>query len=117
ALREFLVFLLTEAGCYLTSAELFEVMRHRFNLVELLPAELDDAVPDPREDVQSVVEDRIVAHSIVAQLGTDHVRLIRAAVDADDDAEQAAQRSGMTVGEVLEALDALHALIAEQAES
>jgi hypothetical protein len=117
ALRDFLLFLLTEAGSYLTNADLFQVMRHRFNLVDLPPAELEDSVPDRRADVSSTVEDRIAARAVVAQLGSDRARLIRAVAEADDDGEQAAQRSGVTVGEVVEALDTLHGLIAEYAES
>jgi hypothetical protein len=116
-LRGFLVFLLAEADGALTTAEIFQVMRHRFNLVTLPMAELDDNLPDGQSPVATTVENRLIARSVLARLGYDASHMIRALVDADSDPEGAAQLSGMSIAAMTEAVDRLHALIAEYAQT
>ena len=116
-LREFVLFLLEHADGYVTVTQMFHVMRHRFNLIEPVPIELDEATTLEPEDVAGIVEARVLAHSVVARLSADHTRLLRALADADGDAKVAAARAGATVAQFTEALDATYALIAEYAET
>jgi hypothetical protein len=116
-LREFVGFLLAEADGDLTTGEIFEVMRHRFNLVELLPVELDETVVDREPPVPTTVETRVFATGVLARVGRRNAELIRAVTAADGDPLAAAHNLGAAPAEVAAALDALHALIAEYAGS
>lgn len=116
-LRDFLMFLLAEADGTLTTTELFQVMRHRFNLIALPTAELDDDLPDGQPPVTVTVENRLIARSVLARLGQEATTMIRALEDADNDPELAVQRSGASVAALTEAADRLHSLIAEYAET
>jgi hypothetical protein len=116
-LREFVRFLLGHADGYVTLTQLFHVMRHRFNLIEPAPIELDEATILELGDVAGMVEARLLARSVVARLGADQTRLLRALADADGDAKVAAARAGANVAQFTEALDATYALIAEYADT
>ncbi len=117
ALREFVAFLLAEADGDLTTGEIFEVMRHRFNLVELPPVELDETLVEREPPVPTAVETRVFAAGVLARVGRRNAELIRAVAAADGDPFAAAHTVGAAPAEVAAALDALHALIAEYAES
>jgi hypothetical protein len=117
ALREFVTFLLVEADGCLTTGEIFDVMRHRFNLVELPPAELDETLVDREPPIAVAVERRVLATSVLARLGRRNAELIRAVAAADGDALAAGRNAGVAPADVAAALDMLHALIAEYAES
>jgi hypothetical protein len=117
ALRAFVAFLLAEADGDLTTGEIFEVMRHRFNLVEVPPAELDETLVDREPPVPTAVETHVSAASVLARIGRRNAELIRAVAAADGDPFVAANTAGAAPAEVAAALDAFHALIAEYAES
>lgn len=117
ALREFVAFLLAEADGDLTTREIFDVMRHRFNLVELPPVELDETLVDREPPVPTAVETRVLAAGVLARVGRRNAELIRAVVAAHGDPLAAAHDLGAAPAEVAAALDAFHALIAEYAES
>lgn len=116
ALRGFLIYLLTEAGGLIQTDDLFQVIRHRFNLVDLPQTELDDAHEDPRPSVSSMVEARVLAQAVRAQLG-EEIRSVMALVDAENDLAAAALSLGVTAATITEAVEHLQALIAEYAES
>jgi hypothetical protein len=116
-LREFLMFLLAEAGGALMTSEIFQVMRHRFNLVAMSTAELDETVPDSQPPLAVTVENRLIAQSVLARLGYDATRLIRTLTDAGNDPDIAAQVSGASVADLTDAVERLHALIAEYAQT
>jgi hypothetical protein len=116
-LHEFLKHLLAEADGYVTAAELFQVMRHRFNLVELPQRELDELAADPGASVSLKVERRLLASSVLAQLGGPAAALIRAIEEAGGDLIAAASARHVPLSAVAEANDRLQALIAEYAES
>jgi hypothetical protein len=116
-LREFVRFLLEHADGYVTVAQLFHVMRHRFNLVEPSSIGLDEATIAEPQEVAATVETRLLARSVVARLGADRTRLLLALSDADGDVRVAAAAVGATVAQFTEALDATHALIAEYADT
>jgi hypothetical protein len=117
ALREFVAFLLAEADGDLTTREIFEVMRHRFNLVELPPVELNETLLDREPPVPTAVETRLLAASVLARVGRRNAELIRAVAAAEGDPLAAADAVGAAPTEVAATLDAFHALIAEYAES
>jgi hypothetical protein len=117
ALREFVAFLLAEADGDLTAREIFEVMRHRFNLVELPPVELNETLLDLEPPVPTAVETRLLAASVLARVGRRNAELIRAVAAAEGDPLAAADAVGAAPTEVAATLDAFHALIAEYAES
>ena len=117
ALREFVAFLLAEADGCLTTAELFDVMRHRFNLVQLPPTELDEALVDREPPVAATVETRVLATSVLSRLGRHNADLIRAVAAADGDPLAAARNAETTQADVADALNMLYALIADYAES
>lgn len=116
-LRDFVRFLLENADGYVTVTQLFNVMRHRFNLIEPAPIELDEAKVLEPGDVAGTVEARLLARSVVARLSADQTRMLRALADADGDAKVAAAGIGATVAQFTEALDATYALIAEYADT
>jgi len=115
-LHSFLTYTMAEAGCPLTAADLFQVLRHRFNLIDLQQAELDELHEDPQPSVSSRVEARVLAQTVLAQLG-DSVAAVRALDEADDDLALAAQNLDVTPAAIAEAREHLQALIAEYAES
>jgi hypothetical protein len=116
-LRAFLEFLLQEAGGYVTTTELFHVMRHRFNLVELPAAELDDTLASPVLPVPATVETRTLARSVISRLGRDNVRLLRLLSDHDGNARAAEAATGTNSADFRAALERTYALIAEYADS
>ena len=116
-LRAFLEFLLQEADGYLTTTELFHVMRHRFNLVELPAAELDDTFISPAPPVPATVETRTLARSVLSRLGLDDVRLLRVLSDHEGNARAAEAATGFSAADFRAALERTHALIAEYADS
>jgi hypothetical protein len=93
------------------------VMRHRFNLVELPPTELDEALVDRELPVAATVETRVLATSVLGRLGRHNADLIRAVAEADDDPLAAARNAETTQADVADALNMLYALIADYAES
>ena len=116
-LRAFLEFLLQEADGYLTTTELFHVMRHRFNLVELPAAELDDTLISPAPPVPATVETRTLARSVLSRLSLDDVRLLRLLSDHEGNARAAEAATGTSTADFRAALERTHALIAEYADS
>lgn len=116
-LRAFLAFLLQEADGYLTTAELFHVMRHRFNLVELPAAELDDTLTSPAPPVPATVETRTLARSVLSRLSLGDVRLLRLLNDYAGNAHAAEAATGTSTEDLRAALEHTHALIAEYADN
>lgn len=116
-LHEFLKYLLAGADGYVTAAELFQVMRHRFNLVELPQRELDELAADPGVSVGSKVESRLLARSVLARLGGPAAALVCAIEEAGGNLEAAASAQNVPLSAVAEANDRLQELIAEYAES
>jgi hypothetical protein len=116
-LRAFLEFLLQESDGYVTTTELFHVMRHRFNLVELPAAEFDDTLTSPVPPVPATVETRTLARSVLSRLGLGDVRLLRLLSDHEGNARAAEAATGTSTAEFRAALERMHALIAEYADS
>jgi hypothetical protein len=117
SLAEFLVFLMEQAGTSLSAAELFQVLRVRFNLSDPVQAELDPSLVDKTSAVASKVETNVLAQSVLARIGMERAVLIRHLHDAGGDIARAAVASGMAEAEVAAALDYVLALIAEWAET
>lgn len=116
-LRAFLEFLLQEADGSLTTAELFHVMRHRFNLVELPAVELVDTLTLSDPPVPATVETRTLARSVLSRLSLGEVQLLRLLSDHDGNVRSAEAATGTSAADFRAALEHSHALIAEYAET
>jgi hypothetical protein len=113
ALRSFLLYLLGEANGYLTTSELFHVMRHRFNLVELPAIEFDEAAANAVPAAPVTVETTALARSIVSRLSQQDAQLLRELSDHEGDAAAAEAATGSSVADLRGALERLHGLIAD----
>ena len=117
ALRQFLVFLLENAGGAVALSTIADVLRWRFRLFELEDVVLDDFVEAREPEVSLQVEHAIAAESVLARMGSDRVAAIRAFEEAEGDfsAAGAALGGGRREGE--KAVSEVLHLIAELATS
>jgi hypothetical protein len=116
-LADFLVFLVEQADGALSAAELFQVLRHRFNLAELGQVELDSGMKDTGQVVAEAVETTVLAESVLARLGRDKALLIRFLHAADGNSARAAEEAGVAESNIAAVADEVMALIAEYAET
>jgi hypothetical protein len=116
-LRDFLAFLLEQAESSLSAAELFQILRIRFNLTDLGEVELDPSMADVTSVVASKVETNVLAQSVLTRMGQDRALLIRHLHAAGGDMQRAADAAGVSQGEIASALDYVMALVADYAES
>jgi hypothetical protein len=116
-LADFLAFLLEQAGSSLSAADLFQVLRIRFNLTDSAEVELDPRIADGAPAVVSSVETTVLAESVLARLGRERALLIRHLHAAGGDPQRAAEAAGVSQAEMASALDHVMALIADYAET
>jgi hypothetical protein len=116
-LREFLVHLLSRATGSLTTANVFEVMRHRFNLAPLSRLELDERMGSDEPSLVVQVEQAEIARSVLARLGAERVNVLRQLHLADGDVEAAAAELGEGIEAVSQTIHEVMAMIAEYAET
>jgi hypothetical protein len=93
-LKRFLIHLLEGLGA-LTPADIMDVMRRRFALVEPVDVELAEAVELAESPVHSQATQQDIARSVAARIGADHSRLLTALADHGDPAI-AAKAAGST---------------------
>ncbi|MGH9890936.1 MAG: hypothetical protein ACREA0_02910 [bacterium] len=116
-LRDFIVHVLRRARGCLTTATMFEVMRHRFNLVAFARAELEEELESDEPSVLSRVERADAVRSILARLGGDNQRVLREFARSGGDVEAAAGSSDESVESVSAVINEVMAAIADYAES
>jgi hypothetical protein len=117
ALADFLFFLLWRAEGALDMATLAEVMRRRFNLLDLPPAELAEAISSPELSVVRQVEIRDQARSVLKRLGLERVETLRQYHLAKGDFPVAAKSLSKPVAQVKKEIGEVMHLVAEYAES
>jgi hypothetical protein len=92
ALKRFLTHLLEGVGP-LTPADIIEVMRRRFALVEPESVELDDDFEPPEPTVHDQATQQAIAQSVAGRLGGERARLLSALAEHED-FESAAEAIG-----------------------
>jgi hypothetical protein len=116
-LRTFIAHLLSRAGGSVNTADLFEVIRHRFNLVPFTREELDEQLESGEPSVMARVERRQAVESILARIGDERRRILEELVRQGGDVEAAASSLGTNVGETGSLLSDVMDMIADYAES
>ena len=116
-LGDFLFFLLWRAEGALDMATIAEVIRRRFNLLDLAPAELSEAVSSPELSIVRQVEIRDQARSVLKRLGLERVQTLRQYQLAKGDFAAAAKGLSKPVAQVRKEISEVMQLVAEYAES
>ena len=112
-LKRFLEHLLGGVGP-LTPADIMEIMRRRFALVEPESVELDEDVEQSELMVHDQAAQRAIAESVAARIGADRADLLAALADHEDFAE-AAQATGTSAGRVRRAYADMLAMVTADA--
>lgn len=115
ALRRFVAHLLDRADGTLSLAEIAEVMRRRFNLVEVESVQLDEALAAPEASPVLAVTVADAAESVISQFDGDALATL-AALNGSKTMTEAAERAGWSRARLSSQADRVVALIAESAE-
>lgn len=115
ALKRFVVHLLTKTGA-LTPADIMEVMRRRFALVDPESVELDENIARNGYPVDDQVSQQVIVRSVVARLGCERVKLLAALAEHADlaAAANAVGNEELAIREAYADMEAM--VIAETAE-
>jgi hypothetical protein len=115
-LAEFLAYILARSDGSLSLAQLVDVMRKRFNLVEPESIELSDSLPDAEESVAVEVERAELVLSLRARLGLRATRILQE-LERTGDPITAAKNLGLSRSEMSSEARYVGHLINEYADS
>lgn len=91
-LKRFVEHMLDRAAGALDPTTLISVMRRRFNLTEPTTVELDELMIGDTASLDTAIDERATAQSVVARLGRDRTRIVRELHLADGDVAAAGKR-------------------------
>lgn len=117
SLVHFLEHLLQCAGGATATADLFHVMRHRFNLIALPPAELDEGIVASDIAPPAQVEQSEIARSVLSRLDIPRTAVLREFEHNDGDLRVTARALGLPIHSVTSAVDEVMAMISEYADT